>query len=100
MDGILPLQQLLLYCPSRSLISSLGMAIGVGGGSVLSRALGAKIMKNKSTFANQIMMTFIVFCFAFWESFSAEMLFLLFCKGAIIQPATEFFKPIILSVPF
>jgi Na+-driven multidrug efflux pump len=37
-----------------SLISSLGMAIGVGGGSVLSRALGARIMKNKSTFANQI----------------------------------------------
>jgi hypothetical protein len=26
----------------------------VGGGSVLSRALGARIMKNKSTFANQI----------------------------------------------
>jgi Na+-driven multidrug efflux pump len=28
-----------------SLISSLGMAIGVGGGSVLSRALGAKNQK-------------------------------------------------------
>jgi Na+-driven multidrug efflux pump len=37
------------------------MAIGVGGGSVLSRALGAKIMKKaKTTFANQIMMTFIL----------------------------------------
>jgi hypothetical protein len=41
------------------------MAIGIGGGSVLSRALGAKIQKSKVTFANQIMMTF------FWRQFCA-----------------------------
>jgi Na+-driven multidrug efflux pump len=40
--------------PITFFISSLGMAIGIGGGSVLSRALGAKNQKNKSHFANQI----------------------------------------------
>jgi hypothetical protein len=39
------------------------MAIGIGGGSVLSRALGAK--PEKAKFANQIMMTF------FWRHFFA-----------------------------
>ena len=101
--GSLAIAAVTVVLPITFLISSLGMAIGVGGGSVLSRALGAKDMeKAKSTFANQIMMTFAlssVFCLL-GIFFSEEMLLLFGAKGAIIQPATEFFKPIILSVPF
>lgn len=101
--GSLAIAAVTVVLPITFLISSLGMAIGVGGGSVLSRALGAKDHeKAKSTFANQILMTFAlsyVFCLL-GIFFSREMLLLFGAKGAIIQPATEFFKPIILSVPF
>lgn len=101
--GSLAIAAVTVVLPITFLISSLGMAIGVGGGSVLSRALGAnKIEKARSTFANQIMMTFILASvFALLGIFfSADMLLLFGAKGAILKPAEEFFFPIILSVPF
>jgi Na+-driven multidrug efflux pump len=57
--GPLAIAVVTVVFPITFLISSLGMAIGVGGGSVLSRA-GAKNKKSKTTFANQIMMTFLL----------------------------------------
>jgi putative MATE family efflux protein len=101
--GSLAIAAVTVVLPITFFISSLGMAIGVGGGSVLSRALGAN-SKEKAllTFANQIMMTFFmasVFVLL-GMFFSDEMLALFGAKGAIVQPATEFFFPIILSVPF
>ena len=101
--GSLAIAAVTVVLPITFFISSLGMAIGVGGGSVLSRALGAND-KEKAllTFANQIMMTFLlasVFV-VLGMFFSADMLLLFGAKGAIVQPATEFFFPIILSVPF
>jgi putative MATE family efflux protein len=101
--GSLAIAAVTVVLPITFLISSLGMAIGIGGASVLSRALGAKDLdKANSTFATQIMMTFVlssVFCIL-GIFFSQEMLLLFGAKGAIIAPATEFFAPIILSVPF
>ncbi|MBC5837891.1 MATE family efflux transporter [Flavobacterium muglaense] len=101
--GSLAIAAVTVVLPITFFISSLGMAIGVGGGSVLSRALGAND-KEKAllTFANQIMMTFLLaFVFVVLGMFfSADMLLLFGAKGAIVQPATEFFFPIILSVPF
>ena len=101
--GSLAIAAVTIVLPITFLISSLGMAIGVGGGSVLSRALGSgDNEKALYTFANQIMMTFLlasVFVI-FGIFFSAEMLALFGAKGKIIAPATEFFFPIILSVPF
>ncbi|MGO4819995.1 MULTISPECIES: MATE family efflux transporter [unclassified Flavobacterium] len=101
--GSLAIAAVTVVLPITFFISSLGMAIGVGGGSVLSRALGAN-NKEKAllTFANQIMMTFFmasVFVLL-GMFFSDQMLALFGAKGAIVQPATEFFFPIILSVPF
>jgi len=101
--GSLAIAAVTVVLPITFLISSLGMAIGVGGGSVLSRALGAN-NKEKAlhTFGNQIIMTFLlasVFVL-FGLFFSNEMLMLFGAKGAIIQPAKEFFIPIIISVPF
>lgn len=101
--GSLAIAAVTVVLPITFFISSLGMAIGVGGGSVLSRALGAN-NKEKAlvTFANQIMMTFFVASLfvLLGMFFSADMLLLFGAKGAIVQPATEFFFPIILSVPF
>ena len=101
--GSLAIAAVTVVLPITFLISSLGMAIGVGGGSVLSRALGAN-HKEKAlhTFGNQIMMTFLlasVFVL-FGLVYSDEMLMLFGAKGVIIQPAKEFFIPIIISVPF
>lgn len=101
--GSLAIAAVTVVLPITFLISSLGMAIGVGGGSVLSRALGAKDReKAKTTFANQIMMTFILASLfvILGIFFSSEMLLLFGAKGAIIAPAAEFFSPIIVSVPF
>ena len=101
--GSLAIAAVTVVLPITFFISSLGMAIGVGGGSVLSRALGGN-NKEKAllTFANQIMMTFLVASVfvVLGMFFSDEMLTLFGAKGAIVQPATEFFFPIILSVPF
>lgn len=101
--GSLAIAAVTVVLPITFFISSLGMAIGVGGGSVLSRALGAN-NKEKAllTFANQIMMTFLLASvFALLGIFfSADMLLLFGAKGAIVKPAAEFFFPIILSVPF
>ena len=101
--GSLAIAAVTVVLPITFLISSLGMAIGVGGGSVLSRALGAN-HKEKAlhTFGNQIMMTLLLSSLfvLFGILFSDEMLLLFGAKGAIMKPAKEFFFPIILSVPF
>jgi putative MATE family efflux protein len=101
--GSLAIAAVTVVLPITFFISSLGMAIGIGGGSVLSRALGAKNPeKAKVTFANQIMMTFFLASLFVLLGifFSADMLLLFGAKGPIIKPATEFFTPIIVSVPF
>ncbi|MGO4904963.1 MATE family efflux transporter [Flavobacterium sp. W20_MBD1_R3] len=101
--GSLAIAAVTIVLPITFLISSLGMAIGVGGGSVLSRALGANHKeKALQTFGNQIILTFLlasVFVL-FGLFFSDEMLLLFGAKGAIVEPAKEFFFPIIISVPF
>jgi putative MATE family efflux protein len=101
--GSLAIAVVTVVFPITFLISSLGMAIGVGGGSVLSRALGAKNRKKaKLTFANQIMMTFLLasifVILGFF--FSRELLLFYGAKGDIMEPATIFLSPIIVSVPF
>lgn len=101
--GSLAIAAVTVVLPFTFFISSLGMAIGIGGGSVLSRALGANNKeKAKNTFANQIMMTLLLSCVfvVFGLLFSNETLALFGAKGAIVKPAKEFFFPIIISVPF
>jgi Na+-driven multidrug efflux pump len=48
MDRFTCYRAVTVVLPITFFISSLGMAIGIGGGSVLSRALGAKTRKAKS----------------------------------------------------
>lgn len=89
--------------PITFLISSLGMAIGVGGSSIISRAFGAKNPdKAYTTFGNQVMLTLtlsissIVLGYIFLD----EILFLFGAKGEIIPPAREYFFITLLGVPF
>jgi len=101
--GSLAIAAVTVVMPITFLMSSLGMAIGVGGGSVLSRALGGGD-KEKAliTFGNQVMMTFLLASIfvVLGLLFSDEMLILFGAKGAIMEPAKEFFFPILISVPF
>ena len=101
--GSLAIAAVTVVLPMTFFISSLGMAVGIGGSSVLSRALGAgNKEKAEITFANQILMTFILASVFVLLGifFSDEMLLLFGAQGAIVAPAKEFFFPIIVSVPF
>lgn len=89
--------------PITFLISSIGMAIGVGGASVLSRALGDKNPeKAYQTFGNQVVMT-IVFALLFvilGYVFSDEFVSLFGGRGDIHQPSLDYFKIVLLGIPF
>jgi len=89
--------------PISFLISSVGMAIGVGGASVISRALGNKNKpKALHTFGNQINLTMhlaIIFVIlGYW--FDEEILMLFGGKGEILPYAREYFHVILLGIPF
>ena len=101
--GSLAIAALSVVMPITFFIYSLGMAIGVGGSSVLSRALGAG-NKDKaiSVFAHQLMMTFGMSSLfvVFGLFFSDEILYAFGANGTIAAPAKEFFFPILIAVPF
>ena len=101
--GSIAIAALSVVMPITFFISSLGMAIGIGGSSVLSRALGAGDKKKAFiTFAHQIMMTFLISS-AFVVAglvWGDEILYAFGAAGKITAPAKEFFFPILLSVPF
>lgn len=101
--GSLAIAAVSVVLPITFLISSLGMALGIGGSSIISRALGANNReKALKTFGNQIMMTLglamISVIVGFF--FSSEVLLLFGANGAIMKFAMEFFIPVLYGVPF
>ncbi len=101
--GSLAIAAVTVVLPITFLISSLGMAIGIGGSSIISRALGAREKeKAMQTFGNQIMMTlslallFVIVGFVYCD----EILLLFGANGEIMKPAKEFFIPVLFGVPF
>mgnify|MGYP006159246171 FL=1 len=101
--GSLAIAAVTVVLPITFLISSLGMAIGIGGSSIISRALGAKDKeKAYRTFGNQIMMTLVLALFfvVIGFLFSDEILLLFGANGDIMKPAKEFFIPVLIGVPF
>jgi putative MATE family efflux protein len=101
--GSLAIAALSVVMPITFFISSLGLAIGVGGGSVLSRALGADDKeKALKVVAHQIIMTFgLSSLFVIFGLFYGESMLVAFgANGKILTPAREFFLPILLAVPF
>lgn len=101
--GSLAIAAVTVVLPITFLISSLGMAIGIGGSSIISRALGAKDKeKAYRTFGNQIMMTLFLALFfvVIGFSYSDEILLLFGANGEIMVPAKAFFIPVLIGVPF
>lgn len=101
--GPLAIAALSVVMPITFFISSMGMAVGIGGSSVLSRALGeGNTEKANATFAHQLVMTLLVsVVFVAAGLFYGDDILVAFgAKGKIFKPAKEFFFPILLAVPF
>ena len=101
--GVLAIAAITVVLPIAFLISSIGMGIGIGGSSIISRALGAdNSQKAFLTFGNQICLTLIlsVVFVTLGIFFSVPILNLFGAKGAILPIASEYFGVIIYGVPF
>ena len=101
--GVLAIASVTVVLPIVFLISSLGMGIGIGGSSIISRALGAKnFTKAFETFGNQIALTLTlsVFFVIVGTFFRTPLLTLFGANGAILDPATEYFQVVLYGVPF
>ena len=101
--GVLAIAAITVILPIAFLISSIGMGIGIGGSSIISRALGANnIEKAFLTFGNQISLTVIlaILFVTIGNIFSVPILNLFGAKGTILPIASEYFNIIIYGVPF
>ena len=101
--GSMAIAAITVVLPIVFLISSIGMGIGIGGSSIISRALGAKaIDKAFLTFGNQISLTLVLsVLFVLIGILFHEPLLLLFgANGAILAPATSYFNVVLYGVPF
>lgn len=84
-------------------ISSAGMGIGIGGSSVISRALGNKNKhKANKVFENQLFLTFCIAILSLFIGilFSTPLLKLFGAKEAIEYLAKEYFSIVIYGIPF
>jgi len=101
--GSVAIGAITVVLPITFLIASIGMAVGVGGASVISRALGSG-NKEKAflTFGNQLVLTLglsLVFV-SFGYLFQDEILNLFGGKGRILPYARTYFNVLIPAIPF
>lgn len=89
--------------PISFLIASIGMSIGIGGASVLSRSLGSK-NKEKAyyIFGNQIIMTVLISIIfvIIGYIFKHEIIRLFGGHGDVESPAISYFEILLIGVPF
>ena len=88
--------------PVSFFIAALGMSIGIGGSSIISRALGAKSKtKALTTFGNQITLTLILTLtlIAFGLYFIDEIIPTFGGKGTIFEPAKIYYRIVLYGVP-
>lgn len=101
--GPLGIAAITVVLPITFLIASVGMAIGIGGSSIISRAFGeGEDDKAYRTFGNQIGLTLmlgIVFVAAGFI-FIDEILSLFGGRGDVTEPAREYFAIVLIGVPF
>lgn len=89
--------------PVSFFIAALGMSIGIGGSSIISRALGAKNnSKALHTFGNQITLTllFTVTLVIVGLSFKDDIVLSFGGKGDIFNPAKIYYTIVLYGVPF
>ena len=92
-----------IVLPIVFLIASVGMAIGIGGASVISRALGDQnVSKAHQTFGNQIVLAVLVpsFLALIGVLLRDEALALFGAKGGIIEPAQAYYGILMSASPF
>ena len=100
--GSIAIAAINVVLPVSFFIAALGMAIGVGGSSIISRALGAENnTKALKTFGNQITLTFLfTITFAVFGLYFVDTLIPAFGgKGTIVEPAKTYYEIILYGVP-
>ena len=88
--------------PVSFFIAALGMSIGVGGGSIISRSLGEKnILKAEQTFGNQITLTLIltVLLVIFGLLYANQIIPLFGGKGTLFTLAKTYYVIVMYGVP-
>ncbi|AEL24116.1 MATE family efflux transporter [Cyclobacterium marinum] len=101
--GALGIATITVVLPISFLISSIGMSIGVGGASIISRSFGdGNDKKAYNTFGNQIGMTLTLALLfvGIGYVFAEEILKLFGGKGDVLQPAKDYFTIILIGIPF
>jgi len=101
--GPMGIAAITVVLPITFLIASIGMSIGIGGASIISRALGAgnseyaqKVFGNQITLNMSIASFFVIMGVIFQEN----LLLLFGAQGNIMLFAKEYFRIILLGVPF
>ncbi|NOQ26355.1 MAG: MATE family efflux transporter [Bacteroidales bacterium] len=101
--GSMAIAAITVVMPVTFLISSFGMAIGIGGASIISRALGAGDQDLAAkTFGNQITLSVILIISAVIPGFifDEEILVFFGAKGEILAHALDYFHVTLMGVPF
>ncbi len=101
--GSLGIAAITVVQPITFLIASIGMAIGIGGASIISRAFGENNdEKAFLTFGNQVGLTlllgvaFVIIGFIFID----QILSVFGGRGNVLEPAKIYFKIVLFGVPF
>lgn len=101
--GFIAIAAINVVLPVSFFIAALGMAIGVGGSSIISRALGAdNAPKALKTFGNQITLTLMltITLAILGLSYVNELIPAFGGKGAIFEPAKTYYVIVLYGVPF
>ncbi len=101
--GSIAIAAINVVLPVSFFIAALGMAIGIGGSSIISRALGSnKDEKALKTFGNQISLTLIlsVLLVVLGLSFVNSLIPAFGGKGDIFEPAKKYYTVVLYGVPF
>jgi putative MATE family efflux protein len=101
--GAVAIAVITVVLPIVFLVSAIGMAVGVGGASIISRALGAgDYEKAHLTFANQVILSvgMSILMAALGLIFKVEILTLFGAKGEVLAPAIKYFTIVMYAVPF
>ena len=101
--GELAIGAISVVFPISFLFSSIGMSIGIGGGSIVSRSLGAGDMKKALlSFNNQISLTFFLAVLAIIVGVFLKLpiLNIFGAKGEIMPLADSYFTIVLYGIPF
>ncbi len=101
--GSIAIAAINVVLPVSFFIGALGMAIGIGGSSIISRALGAdNHAKAVKTFGNQITLTLLITISMVWVGlYFVDFLIPAFGgKGTIFEPAKIYYTIVLYGIPF